>query len=82
MKTSIKTNLIGFFVGIRVHIRRKKDHARVVLWFKACCVLHNLFVGDFFDTEWTAGSINDDLREFCLQSDDLRNAELEVTKRA
>ena len=34
-------------------IRNERDHAWIVYWIRACCVLHNLLHDDEYDEEWT-----------------------------
>ena len=39
--------------GLRIRINKKQDHARAVLWFRVCCVLHNLLTSDRYDENWS-----------------------------
>jgi len=38
--------------ALRILISTAKDHARAVLWIRACCVLHNILLEDFYDDAW------------------------------
>ncbi|XP_055357411.1 uncharacterized protein LOC129602424 [Paramacrobiotus metropolitanus] len=47
-------------VGIRTLMTKKLDHTRAVLWTRACIILHNLLLEDYYDPLWNE---NDDDRD-------------------
>jgi hypothetical protein len=38
--------------GLHIQIEMKQNNSRAMLWIKACCVLHNFFLEDFYDSSW------------------------------
>lgn len=38
--------------GLRCVLNNVDDHRRVVYWIRACAVLHNILINDFYDDTW------------------------------